>query len=275
MKLCKTCIPKKNVTTLTTTKTKKLWKKGFGTKSEFPNDKKPKLKSIKKRHPKKATINVEIDLGEKFKNRMICYYASRRGTECGQMLNWDKAYGKFQNSGITKLDNKGKEILKVMRPQAYVEDGETYFPHVHFLLTNSNNTQWVNKLYTKAVIIKIDKTELKRHIKSGCYMILNALDYKYYIKDRIPRSLPLPHKLLGKDIEEKHVDKYLKKMLVHYPKILEKIKNKQLTLKQIPIITYCYSKTCDASQKLLNKLWQMGYNNIIEYPGGIMEWLHN
>ena len=131
-----------------------------------------------------------------------------------------------QNYGISKLDNKGKAILKVMRPQAYVEDGDTYFPHVHFLLTNSNNTQWINKLYTKAVIIKIDKTELKKHIKNGCYMILNALDYKYYIKNRIPRSLPLPHKLLGKDIEEEHVNEYFKAMLVHYPKLVEKIKNK-------------------------------------------------
>src|ERR1035437_10291539 len=39
------------------------------------------------------------------------------------------------------------------------------------------------------------------------------------------------------------------------------------------IVTYCVNLKCQASHQLADKLKQMGYNNVIEYPEGIEGWL--
>lgn len=275
MKLCKTCRSKKRMNRITTTKTKskKLWKKGFHTHSEFPKNKKPDLNKIKIIKPVDADIQVNIDMGPDYAHRYVYYYASLPSKKCVTIKQWDAAYRDFENSGISKMDKDGKATLHIQRPQVYIEDMVTYFPHIHFLLTNRDNSKWINKLYTKGVVIKITKKEVKKHIKSGCSMILNALPFQYYVKNRIPNSMPLPHKLVGSKLTEKDVDNYLRKMVVHYPKIHQALMKKKITLKQIPIITYCYDSGCNASYKLMNKLWLMGYSNIVEYPGGIMGWM--
>lgn len=272
MKLCKTCVSKKNLKTITTTKSKKkLWKEGFGTTSEFPHDKRPNLKNIKTKRPKNYDLVLTVEKKE-FANRYVFYYASKKNDTCNKPNKWNKAYNNFQNSGISKFDKDGKTKLYLITPQPYIEDGEDYFPHVHFLVTNKDNSKWNNKIYTKAVIVKINKNKMTEYVKKGCHVILNALPYHYYVKSRIPKSLPMPHKIVGNKLEKQHIVKYFKKMLVHYPIVNKMLKDKKIKIEQIPIVTYCYSKTCNASEKLMNKLWNMGFTNIVEYPGGIMEW---
>ena len=276
MKLCKTCKPKKNFNTVTTTdrkKHKKLWKKTkkFNTTTEFPHDVRPDLQNIKLRVPDRHKFEVRIKKKE-LANRYVFYYASNSNYNCDSLKKWNKAYGNFSNSGIAKFDKNGLALLKLRPPQSYIEDRKTYFPHVHFLVSNKSNTKWNTKIYTKGVVSKINKIRLIELIKSKCHMILNALPLEYYIKDHIPNSMPLPHKIVGNKLLEKDVDNYLRKMLVHYPKIIKLLNNKKITLKQIPIIVYCWDENCNASHKLMNKLWRLGYNNILEYPGGIQGW---
>ncbi|MFA6916142.1 MAG: rhodanese-like domain-containing protein [Parachlamydiales bacterium] len=38
------------------------------------------------------------------------------------------------------------------------------------------------------------------------------------------------------------------------------------------IIVYCYTFTCPLSRYLTDKLVELGYNNVLEYPGGLKEW---
>lgn len=38
------------------------------------------------------------------------------------------------------------------------------------------------------------------------------------------------------------------------------------------VIIFCYSFTCPLSPRLGQKLIELGYTNIIEYPGGVLEW---
>ena len=40
----------------------------------------------------------------------------------------------------------------------------------------------------------------------------------------------------------------------------------------IPIITYCAHKDCNASNMLAEVLLKKGFRNIDEYPGGMKEW---
>lgn len=38
------------------------------------------------------------------------------------------------------------------------------------------------------------------------------------------------------------------------------------------VIVYCYSFTCPLSGRLADKLVQLGYSHVIEYPAGLKEW---
>lgn len=271
MRLCKTCISKKKINYITSSKSKKkFWKKSFHTKNQFPFNKKPNLNNIKLFYPKKYDLITKINLGTKFKNRYIYYYASNPNNNnyCLNLNKWKKAYNNFENLGISKFNNLGVAILKLKTPQPYIEDNIAYFTHVHFLTTNKNNSDWNETLYTKGIIIDINKKKLNKYISNGCHIILNALSYSDYIKLNIPNSYSLPYKLLNKKINSKDIDNYLYFISKKYYKINIKL-NK---IKQIPIIVYCYSNKCDASDILINKLWNMGYSNIIKYSGGIKDY---
>ena len=39
-----------------------------------------------------------------------------------------------------------------------------------------------------------------------------------------------------------------------------------------PIILYCYSKDCDAAEKVYEKLNKMGFYNTLHYVDGISKW---
>ena len=38
------------------------------------------------------------------------------------------------------------------------------------------------------------------------------------------------------------------------------------------VIVYCYIFNCPLSRRLTDKLVELGYNNVLEYPGGLYEW---
>lgn len=40
----------------------------------------------------------------------------------------------------------------------------------------------------------------------------------------------------------------------------------------MPVVVYCASKECDASEKTYKILKQMGYQRVWEYPGGKEDW---
>ena len=50
---------------------------------------------------------------------------------------------------------------------------------------------------------------------------------------------------------------------------------KKLNIKDVPIITYCARKECDASEKLIDHLYECKFNNIYEWKEGIDGWNKN
>ncbi len=46
-----------------------------------------------------------------------------------------------------------------------------------------------------------------------------------------------------------------------------------LPKKNAPILSYCWSVRCPASQHLIDRLVGMGYTNLYEYPEGLQVWL--
>ena len=43
-------------------------------------------------------------------------------------------------------------------------------------------------------------------------------------------------------------------------------------IKDVPIITYCAHSKCDASEQLINHMYECKINNILEWKKGIKEW---
>ena len=48
----------------------------------------------------------------------------------------------------------------------------------------------------------------------------------------------------------------------------------KLNLTEIPIIVYCYSKTSNAGEQLALELFRAGFTNVVDYSGGIMDWMN-
>lgn len=94
-----------------------------------------------------------IDLGPKYANRYVFYY----GAESKQMLEYDgrfkgdlkevEAYDDFENSGVVKLDGKGKAEVAFSEPVRY----SNYPEHLHFRVCDATNTKWTSTEYTLQV----------------------------------------------------------------------------------------------------------------------------
>lgn len=276
---CISCLPT-NKKVASTTKKRADWKLKNGLKSIFPDDKTPDLqnkKQIQNKEPKGANQNIEVNLGKKMKNRIVLYYAAEESPliHCDNCVikNPVESYGSYKNQGITKLDADGNGVLKIRCPRPYKEKNKTYLPHVHFIVSDSNREKWIPKLMTQSVVCKLNYQEMVDVVKSGCSMIVNSLPFEYYVKNRIPMSIPLDHNLVLDKLDKKDVIEYLKVMVDHYPKIKKKVFEGKLRLMDVPIVSYCYNTQCEADMDLQMKLNKIGFTNVKLYPGGIQEWL--
>ena len=274
-KKCISCKPSSNKVA-STTKKRANWKEKKGLKTVFPEDKVPSLVNLKLEVPKGANQNIEIDLGSKMKNRMVLYYAAEDAhlENCANchISGPSESYSSFKNRGIAKLDGSGKGILKMRCPRPYREENKTYLPHVHFIVSDASRKSWIPKLMTQSVVCKLDYSEMDKVVKSGCMMVINSLPFEYYVKSRIPNSVPLDHNLVLGKLSKKEVISYIELMLAHYPKIKKQVDSHKLDIMDVPIVSYCYDDSCEADCDLQMKLNKIGFTNVKLYPGGIIDW---
>lgn len=229
-------------------------------------DKLPELKNNIQNLDKLTTIH----LGSKYKNRFIFFYGAKHsGKNCIELPNFNSAYN-FSNNGVIKTNSKGSFNVYLKCPKSYIKMNKTYVSHVHFIISNKDNTNWDDNIYTKRIICELNTEELQNIIKTNCSIILNALPLEYFIKYRIPTSFPLSYKL---ELSKKEVLMYIYDLVSMNPKIKKKLDSKTIKLLDVPIITYCYDVNCNASSILVKKLLDMGFTNIREYPLGIKGWL--
>ena len=103
-----------------------------------------------------SLITVSIEKPE-FKNRYLFYFASddlitiktKRKMEVKEIEPLD-AYGEFDNSGVGKFDSKGKAQISLRNPIEYYvkKDKKKYESHIHYKISNSDNTEWLPQIYT-------------------------------------------------------------------------------------------------------------------------------
>jgi rhodanese-related sulfurtransferase len=77
---------------------------------------------------------------------------------------------------------------------------------------------------------------------------------------------------MNKEEQSSKIDNFMRYHVKKYPKLLKLYEDKKLKIKELPIVIYCYSKTCNSAHNLVLLMLKHGYSNIIEYPGGISEW---
>lgn len=272
-KKCLSCKPTESKVA-NTYKKRADWKAERGLRTIFPNDKIPQLDKIKLVHPPKSNQFVKIKLGPKYGNRYVLYYASKNSNidKLEKVRDADNAYSHFENRGIAKTDLNGEATLKMRCPQVYKEEGETYFSHVHFIISNKEKTEWINELKTQTVVCEITHKEMYKVVKHNSALVINALPIKYFIKERIPGSIPLPHDIVLDKLNGVEVKKYIRDMLYVNPKLQKMVAEKKMDLMDIPIISYCYDEGCEADNYLQGKLNQIGFKNVKLFSHGIEGW---
>jgi hypothetical protein len=245
------------------------WKVKRGEYTAAPKDFVPFLIGIREKIPENFDTKSELKLGIKYANRWIFYWAANKESSY-KIKKAPDAYGvNYTNMGITKSDNKGKIIFKLECPQPYSVNGKTYYPHIHFMISNKENENWELKVRTINIICNFTKEKVKDAIKNKSYLLINALPKEYFEKQHIPNSVNLYYKD-AIDMTDKKIDNFIKNNLNYLNNDLKKlIDNKKLSIKDIPILVYCYSKSCDAGKNLIKRLNKANYHKIVEYEDGV------
>lgn len=95
----------------------------------------------------------------------------------------------------------------------------------------------------------ISKDEFKSMMKEGNLVVVNVLSQGAYMEDHIEGSINIP---VGGEFEDT-----VKKVL---PDKSEKV------------VVYCASFECQASSKASQILDDLGYENVLDYEGGMKDW---
>ena len=219
------------------------------------------------------SLKAHLTLGKDNSNKYVFYWAANPQKDIHTILGPKEAYGDYENHGLLKTDDKGEVILKFNPPQPYKENKKTNPKHIHYILESSEKT-WL-PLKTIRIIQNISLEILDEQMKLKDTIILNALPEKYYKKDKIPNSYNLPSETLEKltgESKTRKVKNFIKSILKNYPNIENLINGNKLILEDVPIITYCAHSKCDASDKLIDHLYECKFNNTQEYKEGIEEY---
>ena len=229
-----------------------------------------KTKFKKNKIPKKTDVTVRIPIKTTKSKKWVLYWAAEHSNNYTDANdNPAEAYGKEENSGIIKTDDKGDGFLILNCPQLYGEDNVIYPRHVHYSILNEDNT-WDENVKAIVVTCNLDFSTMKKILESKSHVIINASDEK-----DIEYSFKLNYKKLNKMKPEDRLE-YISKKIEDKTKkqktLNKKIKTGELNIKYVPIVVYCKNERCNLSKKLIELLIKTGFVNIVKYSGGLEDW---
>ena len=156
-RLCASCLKINfNKTLKSSKKHKPSWLNKIDYVEKFINN----YKNFKINHPKNYNNKLRIFIGKQHKNKKILYWSAKPNNNI-LINNARLAYGSFSNSGVTIVNSDGFAFFKFSTPQNYktiAKNGKkdnTYFKHIHFVLSNVDGNSWNNNIYTKLVHINL------------------------------------------------------------------------------------------------------------------------
>ena len=256
-----------------------LFAKREGEKSLLPTiirlDKYNPKGVLQEEFPTLTDLSTKVLMESNKRNTWVFYWAATRSKDPSHIMSERDAYGSNTNHGILKSDDNGDTEFVLNCPQPYRAGNITYPRHVHYTFLTDDNI-WNENINSMVVLCHIDYEQMNKISQTKSHMIINALPEEEYEKNHIPNSINLYYKELSEmnKIERKHfLKRYVKKNIDKYSKLEALVNSKKLKLKEIPIVTYCYNKKCNASFKLTEYLIEADFVNVIEYSGGIEEWL--
>jgi len=273
-KLCASCLKFDFSKTLkSNNKRKPKWLSKLDYVDEFV---KKNANKFTNRHPKNYNKVIKIDIGQKFSNRKILYWAAKPSNKL--TINGAKeAYGKFSNSGVATIDENGFVKIKFLVPQNYKtmikneKEYTTFFKHIHYVISSNNNNYWIVNIFTKLIHNNYDYKQLIQKLNSKIVVILNVLPCEYYAKDHIPNTFNLPVSQIKKMSIKELNGWFISVISSHYPK-LNKLLNNNLQLNEIPIISYCVDNKCSASKNAAEALMKKGFINVSLYEDGMKDY---
>ena len=222
---------------------------------------------------------MKVNVGKQYFRRKVLYWAAKE--KIGSQLSVTDAktaYGNFVNSGIVNVDKNGDILLRFSCPQIYYTTpankgkAQTYYRHLHLVISNDTKSEWMKQIYTKIVVCKFGLKQSMKLLKNGECVFINALPCEYYGKDHIPNSYNLTHKQVEKMSQPELFAWFEELIKLHYPKVFAAVKSKTISIQEIPIITYCAHEKCNASELLIQELMKKRMVNINEYSGGMKEY---
>ena len=259
-----------------------LWSKKDGLYSMLPRilnceDKyNPHKTELEETSPDIVGTELMVELEIEEKDNWVFYWAA----EAGSSLEGDKpegaakSYGEESNHGLSKVDKDGKASLTLNCPKLYKEE-DTLFPrHVHYTVLTKDKV-WSTNIGTLEVMCNVSFKLMKEIQEKRTYMIMNALSKESYDENHIPNSLLCHHESLDGLKKQKKtgiIKKLINENLSAFPAVKKFVKDSG-NIKEVPIIVYCASEECDASSKLVEHLYSCGFFNVMEYSGGMKEWL--
>ena len=231
------------------------------------------------RIPTNCNVSTTVKLGKQHIGKKILYWAADEQKHNIPIINDAKiAYNNFSNSGIAVVKRNGEATLKLRCPRIYTttasnkSNKQSYFRHMHFVVSDNEKTKWESQIFTKLIICKYDYKKTIKLLKDGYSVFINALPCEYYAKDHIPNTYNLFNKDIKKMTQNILFDWFRSVIKLHYPKLEVLIKSKKIKINEIPIITYCAHDKCNASQLALEELLKKGFVNVNEYSGGMKDY---
>ena len=221
--------------------------------------------------PNLSNTEVSIDVDKEPSNKWLFYWAADPQVSFSLINDPKTAYNNEDNHGLVKTDKDGNAKLVLNCPQPYKVDNITYPRHVHYTLESDN--KWDKDIRTLVITCNIDYKQMKDILKNKSHIVLNALSEDSFKEYHIPGSINLDYKLLDKlnNVKKKSkIKKFIKENLREYSDEL-----KEIDILDVPIVTYCAHKKCDASNKLVEHLIESGFVNVLEYPGGNEDFKNN
>ena len=229
--------------------------------------------------PNKYDVILKLNIGHQHAGKKILYWAAdKKSNKNLKIEDAFKAYNNFKNNGITSVSKNGDVVIKFCCPQVYraqktlKSKPHTYFRHLHFVISDKAKKTWNPQIYTKIVVCKYDFNKTMELLNSNHCILLNTLPCEYYAKDHIPGSYNLPHTNI-KRMSQVQLTKWIIDLVnLHYPSLAKLLKNKTITVKELPIVTYCAHKKCNSSEIALEELMRKGFVNVNEYDGGMRDY---
>lgn len=234
---------------------------------------------FRNRSPSNPDVVLRINVGKKHVGKKILYWAAdKKSNKNLKIEDALKAYNKFKNSGVASVYKNGMVTMKFRCPQVYraqktiKHKPHTYFRHLHFVISDKQKNTWGSQIFTKIVVCKYNFKKTMELLKSRHCILLNTLPCEYYAKDHIIGSYNLPHSSIKK-MSQSAITKWIENLInMHYPELSLLLQKKVVSIREVPIITYCASKKCNSSEIALEELMKKGFVNVNEYEGGMLDY---